>query len=74
MAFISADGYFQHTPPWVKKAMISVKTIIGVVSVSSFASGHEKVAFFTMLAGAVINELSEFIKDGTKPEPKPDQP
>lgn len=71
MAFFTQEGYFAHTPFWVKKVMISIKTLIGVVSVSTFASGHERVAFFTLIAGALINELSEFVKDGPKSTDQP---
>jgi len=67
----SSDGYFKHTPVWVKKVMLSVKTILGAVAVSSFFNSHETFAFFTLIFGACLDELSKFIKD----EPtKSDQP
>ena len=69
MAIFSPDGYFQHTPLWVKRVLIAVKTIIGTVAMSTFFSGHETFAFFTLVSGAALDELSKFIKeDGSKPD------
>jgi len=70
MAIFSADGYFKHTPLWVKKVLMAVKGIIGTVSISTFFTGHETFAFVLLLVGAAIDELSKFIKED---EPKQDQ-
>lgn len=71
MALFSSDGYFKHTPVWVKKVMLSVKTILGAIAISTFFNSHETFAFLVLLFGALLDELSKFIKDEPAPDDKP---
>ena len=57
------DSYLSPTPTNVKKWLLAVKGIIGTIAGSAFISGKETLAFWLMLAGAVINELGNLISE-----------
>lgn len=70
MAIFSHDGYFKHTPVWVKKVLIAVKGIIGAIAISAFFNNHETFAFIILIIGALIDELMKFIKEDESTENK----
>lgn len=71
MSVFSQDGYFKHTPVWVKKVLLAIKGILGTAAGATYFSDHADWGFWILASGGAIDELSKFIKDD---EPKPPTP
>jgi len=41
--------------------LTSLKGIIGVISISTYTMSHEKIAFWILVGGAVIDEIIKFL-------------
>lgn len=61
MKKISICNYFEPTPKNVKRWLLAIKSIIGTISVSAYVNGNEKVAFWILVGGACIDELTNLI-------------
>ena len=63
MKRISIRNYFEPTPKNVKKWLLAIKSILATISVSAYVNGSEKVAFWILVGGAVIDELTNLISN-----------
>lgn len=68
MAIFSKDGYFKHTPIWVKRVSISLKTLCGIVATSTYFNDQQNWAFGFLILGALIDEAMKFVKEDELPE------
>lgn len=57
------SNYFKPTPKNIQKWLLAIKAIIGTIAVSEFASGSPHVAFYLMLAGAILEEGSKLFAE-----------
>jgi hypothetical protein len=63
MKKISLRNYFEPTPKNVKKWLLAIKSILATISVSAYVNGSEKVAFWILVGGAVIDELTNLFSN-----------
>jgi hypothetical protein len=69
---INVKNYWEETSPSVKRLILWLKGIIGLVSVSSFIQGDPRFSFWFLIAGIVIDGLLQLlppdtiVKAGTK--------
>ncbi|NDC31803.1 MAG: hypothetical protein EBZ58_12910 [Bacteroidetes bacterium] len=63
MTNISLKNYFDPTPKNVKRWLLAIKSILATISVSAYVNGNEKVAFWILVGGAVIDELTNLISN-----------
>jgi hypothetical protein len=63
MKRLSIKNYFEPTPKNVKKWLLAIKSILGTISVSAYVNGSEKVAFWILVGGAVIDELTNLFSN-----------
>jgi hypothetical protein len=63
MKKISLRNYFEPTPKNVKKWLLAIKSILATISVSAYVNGSEKVAFWILVGGACIDELTNLISN-----------
>jgi hypothetical protein len=63
MKKISLRNYFEATPKNVKKWLLAIKSILATISVSAYVNGSEKVAFWILVGGACIDELTNLISN-----------
>jgi hypothetical protein len=63
MTKISLKNYFEPTPKNVKKWLLAIKSILATISVSAYVNGNEKIAFWILVGGAVIDELTNLISN-----------
>ena len=63
MKKISLRNYFEPTPKNVKRWLLAIKSILATISVSAYVNGSEKVAFWTLVGGACIDELTNLISN-----------
>lgn len=59
------SGYYKPTPKRVQRILLAVKGILATVAGSSYLSGHEKAAFWIMIATGAISELVNLMHDET---------
>jgi hypothetical protein len=53
-------NYFRASPRNLQYLTEGLKTIIGTVGVSTYFSGNEKFAFWTMVTGAILDQAARF--------------
>ncbi len=58
-------NYFKPTPNKIEKFLLAFKTLIGTVAASTFFAGDQKIAFYFLVAGAVIDFLLRNTTDDT---------
>jgi len=63
MKNISIKNYFEPTPKNVKKWLLAIKSILATISVSAYVNGNEKIAFWILVGGAVIDELTNLFSN-----------
>jgi len=63
MKNISIRNYFEPTPKNVKKWLLAIKSILATISVSAYVNGSEKVAFWILVGGACIDELTNLFSN-----------
>jgi hypothetical protein len=63
MKNISLRNYFEPTPKNVKRWLLAIKSILATISVSAYVNGNEKVAFWILVGGAVIDELTNLFSN-----------
>lgn len=63
MKKISIKNYFEPTPKNVKRWLLAIKSILASISVSAYVNGNEKVAFWILVGGACIDELTNLISN-----------
>ena len=63
MKKISIKYYFEPTPKNVKKWLLAIKSVLGTISVSAYVNGNEKIAFWILVGGAVIDELTNLFSN-----------
>jgi len=63
MTNISLKNYFEPTPKNVKKWLLAIKSILATISVSAYVNGNEKIAFWILVGGAVIDELTNLFSN-----------
>lgn len=63
MKKISIKNYFEPTPKNVKRWLLAIKSILATISVSAYVNGNEKVAFWILVGGACIDELTNLISN-----------
>lgn len=61
---ISIKNYFQHTAPSVKKIGLALRVLIGSIAGSAFIQGNVKWAFYTTLAGGIIDFILQCLPPG----------
>jgi hypothetical protein len=52
----------------VINVLTSLKSIIGVVAMTTYAMEHEKVAFWTLVGGAMLDEAAKLLKKEINPK------
>jgi hypothetical protein len=63
MKNISIKNYFEPTPKNVKKWLLAIKSILAIISVSAYVNANEKIAFWILVGGAVIDELTNLFSN-----------
>lgn len=63
MKKISLKNYFEPTPKNVKRWLLAFKSILGTISGAAYVNGNEKVAFWILVGGACIDELTNLISN-----------
>lgn len=63
MTNISLKNYFEPTPKNVKKWLLAIKSVLATISVSAYVNGNEKIAFWILVGGAVIDELTNLFSN-----------
>jgi len=63
MKRLSLKNYFEPTPKNVKKWLLAIKSILATISVSAYVNGNEKIAFWILVGGACIDELTNLISN-----------
>ncbi|MBD3748940.1 MAG: hypothetical protein IE931_05545 [Sphingobacteriales bacterium] len=53
-------NYFKENTPLIKKTTLALKGLIGTLAVSQYAQGDPKLAFWLLVAGAVIDFALQF--------------
>jgi len=61
MTNISLKNYFEPTPKNVKKWLLAIKSVLATISVSAYVNGNEKIAFWILVGGACIDELTNLL-------------
>lgn len=59
----SHKNYYKPTPAKLIKLALAIKGFIGSISVGTFISGNEKLAFVMLVIGAITNEVINFFSD-----------
>lgn len=54
------SNYFKPTPDNLQYLATGLKSITLLVGGSAYVMGNEKIGFFILLSGAVLDELSKF--------------
>lgn len=54
------SNYFKPTPRNILYLVETLKGIVVGISVSSYINEHEKLAFYMLLSGAVLDSLAKF--------------
>ncbi len=54
------SNYFKATPANLQYLTVALKTILVTIAASAYVSGNEKIAFWTLISGAVLDELAKF--------------
>lgn len=70
MKKISIRNYFEPTPKNVQKWLLSLKLILATIGGSAYAAENQKMAFWILVGGAILNELANFFANGTEEETK----
>jgi len=63
MTNISLKNYFEPTPKNVKKWLLAIKSILATVSGAAYVNGNEKIAFWILVGGACIDELTNLLSN-----------
>lgn len=63
MKKISIKNYFEPTPKNVKRWLLAIKSILGTISGAAYVNGNEKVAFWILVGGAFIDELTNLFSN-----------
>jgi hypothetical protein len=63
MTNISLKNYFEPTPKNVKKWLLAIKSVLATISVSAYVNGNEKIAFWILVGGACIDELTNLLSN-----------
>ena len=63
MKKISIRNYFEPTPKNVKKWLLAIKSILATISGAAYVNGNEKIAFWILVGGAVIDELTNLFSN-----------
>jgi hypothetical protein len=63
MKNISLRNYFEPTPKNVKKWLLAIKSILGTISGAAYVNGNEKMAFWILVGGAFIDELTNLFSN-----------
>lgn len=63
MTKISLKNYFEPTPKNVKKWLLAIKSILGTISGAAYVNGNEKMAFWILVSGAVIDGLANLFNN-----------
>jgi len=63
MTDISLNNYFEPTPKNVKKWLLAIKSILATVSGAAYVNGNEKIAFWILVGGACIDELTNLLSN-----------
>jgi hypothetical protein len=63
MTKISLKNYFEPTPKNLRKWLLAIKSILGTISGAAYINGKEKVAFWILVGGAFIDELTNLISN-----------
>lgn len=63
MKNISLKNYFEPTPKNVKKWLLAIKSILGTISGAAYVNGNEKMAFWILVSGAVIDGLANLFNN-----------
>ena len=70
MQTFSAQNYYKPTPAKLVKLAMAMKGFIASVSVGTFVSGNETIAFVLLVVGAVLNEVINFFSDDEPQTPQ----
>lgn len=54
------SNYLKPTPSNLQFLSVGLKSILVTIAGSVFFSGNEKMGFYILLAGAILDELSKF--------------
>ena len=68
MKKISIRNYFEPTPKNVQKWLLALKTILGTVGGAAYFSENQKVAFWILVGGAVLNEFANLFSENQEAE------
>jgi len=63
MTNISLKNYFEPTPKNVKKWLLAIKSILATISGAAYVNGNEKIAFWILVGGACIDELTNLLSN-----------
>jgi hypothetical protein len=63
MTKISLKNYFEPTPKNLRKWLLAIKSILGTISGAAYINGKEKVAFWILVSGAVIDGLANLFNN-----------
>ena len=63
MTNISLKNYFEPTPKNVNKWLLAIKSVLATISVSAYVNGNEKIAFWILVGGACIDELTNLLSN-----------
>lgn len=66
---IKLKNYWEETSPSVKKLILWLKGIIGMISVSAFIQGDPKFSFWFLIAGGVVDGILQLLPADAEVKP-----
>jgi hypothetical protein len=66
MKKISIRNYFEPTPKNVQKWLLALKSVMATIGGAAYFSENQKLAFWVLVGGAVLNEFANLFSNGTK--------
>ena len=68
MKQISIKNYFEPTPKNVQKWLLALKSIMATIGGAAYFSENQKLAFWILVSGAVLNEFANLFANGNEGE------
>lgn len=61
---LSIKNYFEPTPKNVQKWLLALKSIMATIGGAAYFSENQKLAFWVLVGGAVLNEFANLLSNG----------
>ncbi len=65
MKEISIKNYFKPTPKNAQKWLLALKSILATIGGAAYFSENQKLAFWVLVGGAVLNEFANLLSNDT---------